>query len=221
MAGHSQWNNIKFRKAKQDAQKSKVFTKFSKEIYLYAKSDSNPNTNPSLKNIISQARASEVPTHIIEKAIKKACEKEQEGFECTYECIQGNNAFIVRAITNNKARTAAEVKEILRDHSARIGKCQYLFDQVYLIKTPVHDLNEEVLSLCQRIEEQEKSYYLFFNQENASEVYSILKNVLIFAKPIFIPYSIVESNDEGECLLNALEELQDVYQVFSNLYFFS
>lgn len=220
MAGHSQWNNIKFRKAKQDAQKSKIFSKFSKEIYLYAKNDPDPKTNPSLRNIINQAKDSEVPNHIVEKAIKKASEKGQEGSEVIYEAIQGNYAFIILAITNNKARTAAEVREILRNHNASIGKCQYLFESLYLIQTPPHELSDRIIELCERMEEQYGNYYLFFAQNNASEAYAILKDILLTAKLIFVPSNVIESAKESENLLNDLEELEDIYQVFCNTFSF-
>jgi YebC/PmpR family DNA-binding regulatory protein len=217
MAGHSQWSNIKFRKEKQDAKKNKIFTKFSREIYLYAKGDPDPKSNPSLRNAILQAKSNEVPNHVIDKSIRKAIDRGQQGEEVIYECVQGNYAFIVIANTDNKTRTSAEVKEVLKKNNASIGKCSYLFEQVYMIKIPVSEIEDSVLSICTKLEEQEDSYLLFFSREDASMAYDLLRELLIFAKFIFRPVDLMEMNAEGENIINELEELDDVYQVFSNI----
>lgn len=220
MAGHSQWNNIKFRKARQDAQKSKIFTKFYKEIFFFAKYDPNPESNPSLRNSILQAKSNEMPNSIIEKAIRKAHEKNQVGQEVVYECIQGQNAFIILAITNNRTRTAAEIKEVLRNHHAVISKCQYMFEKMYMIKIPSTKFYDEVLSLCKKIEQNQEFYYLFFDYNDASKAYSIMKDFLIFAKVVFIPLEVIEPTVNSEALLEELEILEDVYEVHCNIYSF-
>ena len=219
MAGHSQWNNIKFRKLRQDAQKTKVFSRFSKDIFFYAKQDSDPKTNPSLRNCISQARLNKVPNSIIEKAIKKAIQKENYGFETNYECLRGNVAFIVNAVTNNKTRTAAEIREVLKDHNAMISNCNYMFEKMYLIKVK-GDIDDEAIFLCERFENIDQDSYLFINPKNASKAYSLLKDILLSSKFIFVPLTTVENTLDSDRLLDDLESLDDIYEVFCNTYSF-
>lgn len=116
MSGHSKWASIKHKKAALDAKRGKIFTKFIREITVAAKSGGgNPDTNPRLRLAISTAKASNMPADNIERAIKKGT-GELEGVsyeEVTYEGYgQGGVALLVHCLTDNKNRTAAEIRNI-------------------------------------------------------------------------------------------------------------
>src|ERR1700689_1123009 len=113
MAGHSQYKNIMHRKGRQDAQKSKLFGKLAREITVSAKMGTpDPDMNPRLRAAIIAARAENMPKDNIERAIKKAAGNEGENFdEVRYEgYAPGGVAVIVEALTDNRHRTAGEVR---------------------------------------------------------------------------------------------------------------
>src|ERR1700761_2100821 len=113
MAGHSQFKNIMFRKGKQDKERSKLFAKLSREITVAAKAGlPDPNHNPRLRTAIIAAKAESMPKDNIERAIKKASGGDAENYdEIRYEGYgPGGTAIIVEALTDNRNRTAGEVR---------------------------------------------------------------------------------------------------------------
>ena len=124
MAGHSQFKNIMHRKGKQDAMRSKMFSKLAREITVSAKMGlPDPNMNPRLRAAIQAARAENMPKDNIERAIKKALGGDSENYEeIRYEgYAPGGVAVVIEALTDNRNRTASEVrsyftKEIGRAH---------------------------------------------------------------------------------------------------------
>src|SRR5258706_14358102 len=113
MAGHSQFKNIMFRKNKQDAQKSKLFSKLSREITVSAKLGMpDPNHNPRLRSAIMAAKAQSMSKDVIERAIKKSQAWEAENYEeVRYEGYgPGGVAVIVEALTDNRNRTAGDIR---------------------------------------------------------------------------------------------------------------
>src|SRR4030067_1194195 len=126
MAGHSRWANIKHKKAKSDAKKGKVFTKLIKEVIVAAKmGGADPDGNPRLRTAIDKARAGNVPSDNIERAIKKGS-GELEGVhyeEHVYEGYgPGGVAVLVSVTTDNKKRTAGDVRHIFTKCSGRLGE---------------------------------------------------------------------------------------------------
>lgn len=133
MAGHSKWNNIKRKKEAEDAKRGKVFTKLSNTITTATKQGGDdPNTNPTLRLAISKAKEANMPKDKIEAAIKKASDTSLAGEEVTYEFYGPSGvAFIVKCLTDNKNRTAANLKAILNKHNIQLanpGSASYLFN---------------------------------------------------------------------------------------------
>ncbi|QJC27643.1 putative transcriptional regulatory protein [Anaplasma platys] len=140
MAGHSQFANIKHRKGAQDAKRSKLFTKLRKEIIVAARSGSpSPEFNPRLRAAIASAKAENLPKDRIEAAIKSAqgSAADDSYEEVTYEGYgPGGTAIVVQALSNNRNRTAGELRHIFTRHGGKIGErgcITYLFDHVGLI----------------------------------------------------------------------------------------
>jgi YebC/PmpR family DNA-binding regulatory protein len=135
MAGHSKWANIQHRKGKQDAVRSKLFSKLSKEITVAAKmGEPNPDKNPRLRLAVKEARANSMPKDNIDRAIKKA----SGGDDVIYEEIRyegygpGGIAMIVEAMTDNRNRTASNVRSTFSKFGGNLGETgsvSFLFDR--------------------------------------------------------------------------------------------
>ncbi len=122
MSGHSKWATIKHKKGALDAKRGKIFSKMSKELMVAAKSGgSNPDTNPTLRTVIQKAKSYNMPSDNIDRAVKKGA-GELEGItfeEVTYEGFAGGGvALIVKALTDNKNRAAAEIRHIFTKHGS-------------------------------------------------------------------------------------------------------
>jgi len=135
MAGHSKWHNIQVRKGAQDAKRGKIFTKLSKEIIIAAKGGGDPEMNASLRNAIAKAKAANLPKDKIELAIKKGTgELQSEDFhEVKYEGYgPGGVAMLIETATDNKNRTAADVRHLLSKGGGSMGEAgcvAWMFDQ--------------------------------------------------------------------------------------------
>jgi YebC/PmpR family DNA-binding regulatory protein len=137
MAGHSQFKNIMYRKGAQDKKRAKLFSRLSREITVAARAGlPDPDMNPSLRTAVAAARAANMPKDNIERAIKKAAGGEDEA---NYEEIRyegygpGGTAIIVEAVTDNRNRTAAEVRTAFGKHGGTLGEANsvsFLFDRV-------------------------------------------------------------------------------------------
>ena len=135
MAGHSKWANIQHRKGRQDAARSKLFSKLSKEITVAAKmGDPDPDKNPRLRLAVKEARSNSVPKDVIDRAIKKS----QGGDADTYEEIRyegygpGGVAVIVEAMTDNRNRTASNVRSTFGKNGGNLGETGsvgFMFDR--------------------------------------------------------------------------------------------
>ncbi|MCH2037300.1 MAG: YebC/PmpR family DNA-binding transcriptional regulator, partial [Rickettsiales bacterium] len=145
MAGHSKFSNIKHRKGAQDAKRAKVFTKVAKEIIVAVKTaggQTDPNFNPRLRGAIASARALNMPKDRIDKAIKQGSgQNDDDNYEeIRYEgYAPGGIAIIVEAMTNNRNRTAAEVRTIFNKGGGSLGETgsvAYMFDRVGFIQYP-------------------------------------------------------------------------------------
>ncbi|MBT4889489.1 MAG: YebC/PmpR family DNA-binding transcriptional regulator [Rhodospirillales bacterium] len=140
MAGHSQFSNIMHRKGRQDAKRAKVFAKHAREITVAAKMGTpDPAMNARLRGSIIAARADNMPKDNIERAIKKATAADGENFEeVRYEGYGPSGiALIVEALTDNRNRTAAEVRSAFTKHGgnlAETGSVSFMFDRIGMIK---------------------------------------------------------------------------------------
>jgi len=133
MSGHNRWSKIKHTKAASDAKKSKGWTKLLKEITMSAKSGGDPGGNPRLRTAIDKARAGNVPNDTIKRAIQKGTgELEAESYEeLIYEVYgPGGTAVVVEILTDNRNRTAGEIRKVLEKGNAKLaaaGSVLYLF----------------------------------------------------------------------------------------------
>jgi len=142
MAGHSKWANIQHRKGRQDAVRSKLFSKLSKEITVAAKmGDPDPEKNPRLRLAVKEAKGQSMPKDNIERAIKKATGGEGEDYEeIRYEGYgPGGVALIVEALTDNRNRTASTVRSTFSKNGGNLGETGsvgFMFDRVGQILYP-------------------------------------------------------------------------------------
>ena len=140
MAGHSHWAGIKHKKGKADKRRSKIFSKLSKEITVAAKlGDKNPEMNPRLRSAIQAARSANMPKDNIERAINKSSMTDVANFESfRYEGFGPDKiAVIVEALTDNKNRTASNVRTIFQKAGGSLGtqgSASHNFNQVGIIK---------------------------------------------------------------------------------------
>ncbi|MFN3259943.1 MAG: YebC/PmpR family DNA-binding transcriptional regulator [Pikeienuella sp.] len=142
MAGHSKWANIQHRKGRQDAARSKLFSKLAKEITVAAKmGDPDPDKNPRLRLAVKEAKSVSVPKDVIERAIRKSQGGDAENYdEIRYEGYgPGGVAVIVEAMTDNRNRTASNVRSIFAKNGgnlAETGSVSFMFDRVGQILYP-------------------------------------------------------------------------------------
>ncbi len=151
MAGHSQFKNIMHRKGAQDAKRAKIFTKLIRELTVAARDEDDPDANPRLRSAISAARGANMPKDTMERAIKRgAGGDDSTNYEsCRYEGYgPGGTAFIVEALTDNRNRTAAEIRSAFTKYGGSLGESNsvaFMFDRIGLIEYPVAVSNEEAI----------------------------------------------------------------------------
>ena len=151
MAGHSHWAGIKHKKGKADKQRSKIFSKLSKEITVAAKlGDRDPEMNPRLRSAIQSARSANMPKENIERAIDKSSTSNSVNFErMRYEGFGPKNiAVIVEALTDNKNRTASKIRTIFQKNGGSLGSsgsASHNFKQVGIIRINKNEISEEKL----------------------------------------------------------------------------
>ena len=149
MAGHSKWANIQHRKGRQDAARSKLFSKLSKEITVAAKmGDPDPDKNPRLRLAVREAKSNSVPKDVIDRAIKKSQSSDFQNMdEIRYEgYASGGIAVIVEALTDNRNRTASNVRSLFTKYGGNLGESGavgFLFDQCGLIAFDLKERSED------------------------------------------------------------------------------
>ncbi len=145
MSGHSHWATIKRAKGAADARKGKIFSKLGKEITIVVKAKGgDPNTNPTLRTLISKAKAAQMPNDNIERAIKKGTGELESAalVDAQYEAIKGSVAIVVTVLTDNKNRAAAEVSNVFKKNGielAKPGSASRLFDKLGQVMVPAAD----------------------------------------------------------------------------------
>ena len=150
MAGHSHWAGIKHKKGRQDKQRSKLFSKLSREITVAAKlGDKDPDINPRLRSAIQAAKQSNMPKENINRAISKSEANSGENYEnLRYEGFGAfNTALIIETLTDNKNRTASTIRTILQKNRGRLGEngsTSHLFFNCGVIRFDNKDLNNDV-----------------------------------------------------------------------------
>lgn len=151
MSGHSKWANIKHKKAKEDAKRGQTFTKIIKEITVCAKAGGIPENNPQLRQLIEKAKEANMPGDNISRAIKKGT-GELPGV--SYEAISyegygpGGTAVIIEALTDNKNRTVADLRHIFGRHNgnlAETGAVNWMFDKLGVVRGTISGQSEDDL----------------------------------------------------------------------------
>ncbi|MDT2020997.1 YebC/PmpR family DNA-binding transcriptional regulator [Methylocella sp. CPCC 101449] len=235
MAGHSQFKNIMHKKGKQDAIRSKLFSKLAREITVAAKMGMpDPNMNPRLRLAVQAARAENMPKDNIERAIKKAAGGDSENYdEVRYEgYAPGGVAVIIEALTDNRNRTAGEVRSYFTKAGgalAETGAVSFMFDRVGEIEFDTKVASEDAVMEA-AIEAgaddavtSEDGHLITTTMEAFAEVAKALEGK--FGEPrrsklVWRPQNSIAVDDEaGEKILkliNALEDNDDVQNVFAN-----
>ena len=140
MSGHNKWNQIKHKKALTDKKRGQLFSKLSKLISLAARKGISPETNIELRGAIDKAREVNMPKNNVQRAINKASDKLSQFEELSIEALgPGSIALKIRAITDNRNRTIAEIKKILSDNNSKMvppGSITWMFSQPISITDP-------------------------------------------------------------------------------------
>ena len=176
MSGHSKWSKIKHQKAVVDVKKSKEFSKFAQLIAAESKKASGNKNVPGLRKAIERARAINMPTLNIERAIKKGTEKDAASLEeATYEAYgPGGSALIIQGLTSNKNRASAEIKHILSKHEASLaerGAASWAFGKKegqWIPKTTIplsQDDNKKLEILVEKLKENDNVQEVYTNLE--------------------------------------------------------
>lgn len=235
MAGHSQFANIMHRKGKQDAKKAKVFSKLAREITVAAKMGlPDPNMNARLRAAIIAARAENMPKDNIDRAIKKAAGADGENYdEIRYEGYgPGGVALIVEALTDNRNRTASDVRSYFTKaggNLAETGAVSFMFDRVGIVqydadKGSVDAMLEAALEAgADDCVSSESGHEFYCSAETLAEVTKALEAKLGEARKsalVWRPQNTLAVDDEtGEKLLklvDMLDDHDDVQHVYAN-----
>lgn len=244
MSGHSKFANIKHKKEKNDAAKGKIFTILGREIAVAVKEGgADPANNGKLRDVIAKAKANNMPNDTIERGIKKAAgDASAVNYESvTYEGYgPSGTAIIVKALTDNKNRTASNVRNAFTKGSGSVGTqgcVSYMFDekgQIILSKEDLEDNDitmdaDELMMLAldagaEDFAEEEDSYEIITSPDDFSAVYEALekeKIPMVSAEVTMLPQTYVTLTDEKDIrqlqrTLDLLDEDDDVQNVYHN-----
>lgn len=240
MSGHSKWHNIQQKKGKTDAARAKVFTKLGKELMVAAKENPNIDTNSKLKDVVSKAKSQNMPMDNIMRAIKKAAgELGSANYEeITYEGYgPGGPAFIVEALTDNKNRTAANVRHAfdkVGGNMGTTGSVSFMFDRMgQLIIERKDGIDEDELTLSaidagasDIVTDDEEVFEVRCAVEDFGKVRDALEEAgYEFAESgiVMIPnnYTAIDMENAAKIqkLLDILEDDDDVSDIYHNAEF--
>jgi YebC/PmpR family DNA-binding regulatory protein len=238
MAGHSHWAGIKHKKGKADKQRSKIFSKLSKEITVAAKlGDKDPDMNPRLRSAIQAARSANMPKDNIERAIDRSSVNTETNYEnLRYEGFGPQKiAVIVETLTDNKNRTASNIRTIFQKAGGSLGtlgSASHNFNQLGVIKIDKKEINDEEifeLAIEAGADECKSNNECHEIQCEINEIYNVKKelekkiNNFISTEIEWIPLNRVKiANEKNEDVVNffeTLEEEDDVQNIYSNVQF--
>lgn len=237
MAGHSQWANRKHRKARQDAKKGKIFSKMAREIMMLARQGADIESNPGLRAAVERARQFGVPNENIERAIKRGSgELQGENLEeLTYEGYgPGGVAVMLRILTDNRNRTANEVRYLFSRNGGNLGETgcvSWMFERKGMIlverdKAPVDE--DDLLMLvidagADDVEVGDEAYEITMAPERFGDVHDALERAgvpMASAEITYVPNNVVrvEGKEATQLLklIDALEDHDDVQDVYAN-----
>lgn len=231
------WNNIKDKKAAKDANTSRIYAKFGREIYVVARQgEPNPEANQALRFVLERAKTYNVPRHIIDRAIEKAKGGSDENFdELRYEGFGPSGSMvIVDALTNNVNRTASEVRAAFGKNGGNMGvsgSVAYMFDKTAVIGVEGKSA-DEVLELLMEADldvrdilEEEDGVIVYAEPDQFHAVQEAFKSAGIteftIAELTMLAQNDITLPDDAkaqfEKLIDVLEDLEDVQQVYHNV----
>ena len=239
MSGHSKWNNIKNKKEKSDAQRGKIFTKLGREILVAVKEGGpDPAGNSKLRDVIAKCKANNMPNDNIERSIKKAAGDGNSANyeEITYEGYGPNGvAVMIEAMTDNRNRTAGDVRHILDKFGGNLGtngSVSWMFDKkgVIVIEKSATKISEDDLMLevieagAENFESEDEFYEITTAPEDFSAVREYLENkgiTFLEAEVKMVPQNYMAiDDDDGKkkmgLIIEKLEELDDVQEIWHN-----
>ena len=235
MAGHSKWANIQHRKGRQDAARSKLFSKLSKEITVAAKmGDPDPEKNPRLRLAVKEAKSNSVPKDVIERAIKKSAAGEGDDYEeIRYEGYGPNGvAIIVEAMTDNRNRTASNVRSTFSKNGGNLGETGsvgFMFERKGEITygPDAGDADTVMMAAIEAgaedVESSDDGHVIWCQDTDLSDVANALEQELgesQSTKLVWKPSTTTELDLDGMRglmkLIDALEDDDDVQRVTSN-----
>lgn len=238
MSGHSKWHNIQAKKGKADAARGKIFTKLGRELLIAVKQGGpDPAGNSKLKDVIAKCKANNMPNDTINNAIKKAsgAGNNESYEEITYEGYGPNGvAVIVNASTDNKNRTAADVRHVFDKAGGNLGTIgcvSYMFEKkgIIVIEKAECNLSEDDLMMmsieagAEDFVAEEEVYQITTAPSDFTQVTESLSNnnlTFLEAGVQMVPSTYVSLDEKGsekmQRLLDNLEDLDDVLEVFHN-----
>ena len=240
MSGHSKWANIKHKKGKADAERGKIFTKIGREIAIAVRDGGpDPAVNGKLRDVIAKAKASNMPNENIKRSIAKAA---GEGGNVNYEEIQyegyapGGMAVIVSTLTDNRNRTASDIRHIFDKNGGSLGTngcVSYMFDrkgQIIIDKEDCEMDADDLMMLAldagaEDFSEEEDSYEIITDPDDFPAVYDALSKEpdlpIVSSEVTMIPQNYVTLTDADDIkkinrILDLLDEDDDVQEVYHN-----
>ncbi|MFS0786486.1 YebC/PmpR family DNA-binding transcriptional regulator [Shouchella sp. 1P09AA] len=233
------WNNIKEKKASKDANTSKIYAKFGREIYVVAKQgEPDPEANQALKVVLERAKTYNVPKAIIERALEKAKGGADENYDhLRYEGFGPNGSMlIVDALTNNVNRTASDVRAAFGKNGGNMGvsgSVSYMFDHTAVIAFEGKSADDTLELLMEAdldardILEEDELVVIYADPDQLQPVQEALKQAGIqsfnLVETSMLPQTEVHLDEESETqlekLIDALDDLEDVQQVYHNVAF--
>ena len=238
MAGHSHWAGIKHKKGKADKQRSKIFSKLSREITVAAKlGDKNPDMNARLRSAIQTARSANMPKDNIERAIDKSSVSADSNFEnLRYEGFGPcKTAVIVETLTDNKNRTVSKIRTLFEKSGGALGtqgSASHNFKQLGVIKIEKKEVSEEKifeLAIDSGAKEciSDNEYHEIHT--NINEIYEVKKKLeneipnFVSTELEWLPLNLVSLNGDNKDnmikFLEALDDEDDVQNIFTNAKF--
>ena len=236
MSGHSKWHNIQAKKGKADAERGKIFTKLGRELVIAVKEGGpDPAGNSKLKNVIAKCKAANMPNDTINNSIKKASTSNENYEEIVYEGYGPKGvAVIVQAATDNKNRTAADVRHAFDKSGGNLGTSgcvSYMFNKkgVIVIEKETVSMEEDELMMyaleagAEDFEATEEIYEIVTDPADFSNVREKLEEKgikFLEAEVQMVPTTTVALDEKGaekmERLIERLEDLDDVSNIYHN-----
>ena len=238
MAGHSHWAGIKHKKGKADKQRSKIFSKLSREITVAAKlGDKNPDMNARLRSAIQAARSANMPKDNIQRAIDKSLVNVDANFEnIRYEGFGPNKtAIIVETLTDNKNRTASSMRVLFEKNGGGLGtqgSASHNFQQLGVIKIEKKEIDDEQIF---ELATEAGAIECYSNEDyheihtNINEIYDVKKKLenkisnFLATEIEWLPINFInlvgENKENMIMFLEKLDDNEDVQNIFTNVKF--